>query len=107
MESAAVQVSQHMGPGLQGSVVMGDVINRLLKSEEPSVRYKVRVGVLGADPQSRPIRRLQGQTGILSQYNPLPRGAKKGTKLCICGAGRLHIQPQDGIILSLVFRAFY
>ncbi|HUT58308.1 MAG TPA: hypothetical protein VNA25_10715 [Phycisphaerae bacterium] len=40
---------------------MDNVIDRLLKSEEPSVRYKVRVGVLGEAPQSRAVRRLQGQ----------------------------------------------
>jgi len=38
---------------------MDEVVNRLLKSEEPAVRYKVRVGVLGEDPESRGIKRLR------------------------------------------------
>jgi hypothetical protein len=38
---------------------MKDTIARLLASPEPSVRYKIRVGVLGEDPASRAIRRLR------------------------------------------------
>jgi hypothetical protein len=38
-----------------------NVIDRLLKSDEPSVRWKVRVGVLCEDPKSRPVRRLQDE----------------------------------------------
>jgi hypothetical protein len=37
------------------------VVKRLLKSAEPSIRYKVRVGVLGEDSGSTAIRRLRGQ----------------------------------------------
>ncbi len=35
------------------------VVDKLLASDEPSVRYKVRVGVLGESPESRPIKRLR------------------------------------------------
>lgn len=38
---------------------MKEVIDRLLKSEEPCVRYKVRVGVLGEDADDRSIRALR------------------------------------------------
>jgi hypothetical protein len=36
-----------------------DVLDRLLDSEEPSVRYKVRVQLLGEDPSARKIRELR------------------------------------------------
>src|SRR5262245_61867061 len=37
------------------------LIQSLLASENPSIRWKVRVGVLGEDPSSRGIRRLQNE----------------------------------------------
>ncbi len=37
------------------------IVDVLLASEEPSVRWKVRVHALGEDPDSLAIRRLQGQ----------------------------------------------
>lgn len=37
------------------------IIERLLASEEPSIRWKVRVGVLGESPASPAIRRLREQ----------------------------------------------
>ena len=37
------------------------IVDVLLASEEPSVRWKVRVHALGEDPDSVAIRRLQGQ----------------------------------------------
>ncbi|MHC4442973.1 MAG: prenyltransferase/squalene oxidase repeat-containing protein [Planctomycetota bacterium] len=40
---------------------MQDVIEKLLASNEPAVRYKVRVKVLGEDPQSGAIKKLQRQ----------------------------------------------
>lgn len=36
-----------------------DVTDRLLKSEEPSIRYKVRLGVKREDPESRGMKRLR------------------------------------------------
>ena len=38
---------------------MASIVDRLLASDEPSVRWKVRVKVLGEDPRSDSIRRLQ------------------------------------------------
>lgn len=38
---------------------MLDIIQRLLGSDEPTIRFKVRVNVLGEDPQSDSIRALQ------------------------------------------------
>lgn len=35
------------------------MVDRLLGSDEPSIRWKVRVEVLGEDPQSLPLRRLR------------------------------------------------
>jgi hypothetical protein len=40
-------------------MILEDVCHTLLRSREPSIRWKVRVLVLGEDPTSRPIRRLQ------------------------------------------------
>jgi len=37
------------------------LVRSLLASENPSIRWKVRVGVLGEDPDSRAIRRLQDE----------------------------------------------
>jgi len=38
---------------------MADIIGRLLNSDEPAVRYKVRVNVLGKDPESAACRALR------------------------------------------------
>jgi len=35
------------------------VVDQLLESDEPSIRWKVRVAVLGEDPDSKPIRALR------------------------------------------------
>ncbi len=40
---------------------MDNVIQKLLTSEEPSIRYKIRVGVLSEDPASRSIKDLQNE----------------------------------------------
>lgn len=37
------------------------IVRALLASDDSSIRWKVRVGVLGEDPGSRAIRRLQAQ----------------------------------------------
>ena len=56
---------------------MSDIIETLLASDEPSVRWKVRVNVLGEDPRSDSIRRLEGQirssprvAALLSERTP-------------------------------------
>ena len=36
-----------------------DIADRLLASQDPAIRYKVRVGFLGEDPESRNIKRLR------------------------------------------------
>jgi hypothetical protein len=48
---------------------MEALIDRLLDSEEPPVRYKVRVHVLGEDPESAPIQALRQE--ILRRYDIL------------------------------------
>jgi hypothetical protein len=40
---------------------MNQTIETLLSSEEPSIRYKIRVGVLQEDPASSAVRALQGE----------------------------------------------
>lgn len=40
---------------------MQEIIQRLLQSEEPAIRYKVRVNVLGEARDSAPSKRLRGQ----------------------------------------------
>ena len=39
--------------------MLGKIIQQLLDSGEPSVRFKVRVGVLGEEPDSKDIRKLR------------------------------------------------
>src|SRR5687768_1862849 len=39
----------------------GSVLDALLASEEPSIRWKVRVGVLGDDPASPSMRALRSE----------------------------------------------
>lgn len=38
-----------------------ELINRLLKSDNPSVRWKLRVGVLDDDPKSRAVKKIQDE----------------------------------------------
>lgn len=38
-----------------------DQVSRLLSSEEPSIRWKIRVNVLGEDPKSESVAELQNQ----------------------------------------------
>lgn len=38
-----------------------DQVSRLLSSEEPSIRWKIRVNVLGEDPESESVAELQNQ----------------------------------------------
>ena len=59
-----------------------DLIQRLLRSDEPSIRFKVRVGVLDEDPLSPSIKRLRRQIrdGALVQALLSRRD----------GAGRIH-----------------
>jgi len=40
---------------------MNSIVDTLLSSDEPSIRYKIRVGVLCEDPDSRAIRNLQAE----------------------------------------------
>ena len=41
------------------AVKVGPVVERLLRSSEPAVRLKTRLGALGEDPDSRAVRRLR------------------------------------------------
>jgi hypothetical protein len=64
---------------------MRDLIEKLLRSPEPSIRYKVRVGVLGEDQESRAMKRLRNEIRksdrvqrLLSERRPdgtIPHGA--------------------------------
>jgi len=49
------------------------ILSRLLKSTEPSIRYKVRVNVLGEEPNSPAIRRLRNQIRSSSRVRSLLR----------------------------------
>lgn len=48
-------------PDVYGRRVRSDLVDGLLRSDEPSVRWKVRVGVLGEGPDDAEIRRLRDQ----------------------------------------------
>jgi hypothetical protein len=56
---------------------MAEIVEQLIESEEPSVRYKVRVGVLGEGEGSRAIRALREEIresarvrALLSERSP-------------------------------------
>ncbi|MHC4592703.1 MAG: prenyltransferase/squalene oxidase repeat-containing protein [Planctomycetota bacterium] len=49
----------------------GGIVDHLLKSDEPCVRYKVRVNVLGEDADSRAIKRLRTQIRKSSRVQAL------------------------------------
>ena len=51
-----------------------DIIDELLDSEVPSIRYKIRVNVFGEDPASRPIRDLQSDVKTSSLVAALLQG---------------------------------
>jgi hypothetical protein len=51
--------------------VMESVVDRLLGSTEPSVRYKTRVNVLGESPDSPAIRRLREQIRVSPRVKAL------------------------------------
>lgn len=63
---------------------MNAVVERLLKSDEPCIRYRIRTGVLGEDPDSRAMRCLRRDIAasprvqaLLSERTPngtIPRG---------------------------------
>jgi hypothetical protein len=50
---------------------MSVVIDRLLASEEPSIRYKVCLNVLGEDPASKSLRQLQSEIKSSPRVNLL------------------------------------
>lgn len=50
---------------------MNQIIETLLSSEEPSIRYKIRVGVLSEDPDSRAIRSLKTEIKRSSRVQSL------------------------------------
>jgi hypothetical protein len=54
-----------------------ELVNQLGKSDNPSVRWKLRVGVLGEDPASRSVKRLQNEVrdGAIVQALLARRGA--------------------------------
>lgn len=39
--------------------MVATIVDRLLASDEPSIRWRVRVHVLGEDPRARPMRALR------------------------------------------------
>jgi hypothetical protein len=58
-----------------------ELVNQLRKSDNPSVRWKLRVGVLGDDPTSRSMRQLQSEI----RDGPIARAllARRGADGCI------------------------
>jgi len=57
---------------------MKAIMDALLKSDEPSVQFKVRVNVLGEDPGSRAIRRLQDEVRESRRVRALTAEATDG-----------------------------
>ena len=57
------------------------IIDTLLKSDEPSIRYKIRVNVLGEDPDSRSIKLLRQQIKKSPRVECLLKGMDKYGKI--------------------------
>jgi hypothetical protein len=61
---------------------MNQIIETLLSSEEPSIRYKIRVGVLSEDPESRAIRNLQAEIKQSPRVKSLLQNRDERGRIC-------------------------
>ena len=59
----------------------GIVIDRLLKSQEPSIRWKTRVHVLGESQSGRGVRRLQREIRDSPRVDALLAGRRRDGRL--------------------------
>ena len=55
------------------------VIDTLLRSDEPSIRWKVLVRVLGEDPHSTKIRELREEIRVSPRVKALLAGGERGS----------------------------
>jgi hypothetical protein len=60
---------------------VNQIIHRLLDSDEPSIRWKIRVNVLGEDPQSKPLRKLQSDIRASPRVRKLLAGRDASGRL--------------------------
>jgi hypothetical protein len=60
--------------------VAQSALDRLLDSAEPSVRFKLRTGVLGEDPESRSLRALREEIRRSPRVRKLLAGARRDAK---------------------------
>ena len=93
---------------------MPDVVDRLLASDEASVRWKVRVNVLREDPRSDSIRKLQEEVrasprvkALLSERGPdgaipfHPYGKWYGAHWVLATLADIGYPPEDESIRPL------
>jgi hypothetical protein len=60
---------------------MKAIIDQLMRSEEPAVRYKVMVGALGADPGSNDVKRLQEEIRTSARVQRLLSGRQEDGRI--------------------------
>jgi len=93
---------------------MDNIIERLLSSDEPAVRFKVLVHVLGMDPTCEEVARVQGAVQasprvrlLLSERDPegrIPRGAYnkwRGAHWVLAALADIGYPPGDNSLLPL------
>jgi hypothetical protein len=90
---------------------MQAIVSRLLASDEPSVRWKVRANVLGEDVQSRPMRQLRDQIrtsarvgkilGGLAALKPPPYAKWRGAHWVLIALADLGYPPHDESLHAL------
>lgn len=57
------------------------IVDTLCKSEEPAIRYKVRRGVLGEDPDSRGMKSLAQEVKHAVVARTLPASRDRGGRI--------------------------
>ena len=74
------------------------VIDALLKSDEPSIRWKVMTRVVGEDPESRKVRELQRRDQEVAARAGVDRGTGSEVRargVCVCQLARRALDVGD------------
>jgi hypothetical protein len=74
-----------MSAGGPARALRDEALARLLRSREPSIRWKARVGVRAEDPESRPLRRLQEEIRRSPRARALRRDARRPGRRTVAG----------------------
>jgi hypothetical protein len=93
---------------------MPDILNQLLNSQHPAIRYKAQVNIQGKDPDSSALKKLRGEikasaqaAGLLSERNKkgqIPHGAYskwRGAHWVLAALADLDYPPGDQSLIPL------